>query len=135
VKIEMAAICDAATESGGKLNILGTFDVLNAPNFPFVLPGCSVVFRMRFNRVEDGEHQIRVNFVDVDGKAVIPPLESKIKVAVHPEMDSRVSNMILNLQGLRFPAAGTYSIDLAVDQRHETSLPLWVREAANPPLP
>jgi hypothetical protein len=43
------------------------------------------------------------------------------------------TNMILNLQGLKFPGFGEYSIDLAIDGRHEASLPLYVRKIPDQP--
>jgi hypothetical protein len=36
------------------------------------------------------------------------------------------------LQNLTFPAFGDYSIDLAIDGRHEASIPIYVREIQPP---
>jgi hypothetical protein len=124
MKVELAALCDAATESAGKLNILGAFDALHLPQYPFQVPHCALVYRIRFNRVEGGEHGIRVNFVDQDGKDLVPPLEAKANVTLVDGQDSRVTNLIMNLSGLNVPAPGKFSIDLAIDGRHEMSLPL-----------
>lgn len=129
MKIELAALCDAATESGGKLNILGAFDAFRLPKYPFSIPHCALVFRIRFNRVESGEHKIRVNFVDQDGKDVIPALEASADVKILDGQDTRVTNLIMNMSGLTIPEEGKYSIDLAVDGRHETSLPLHALKA------
>ena len=82
MKVELAALCDAATESGGKLNILGAFDAFHLPQYPFQVPHCALVYRIRFNRVEGGEHSVRVNFVDQDGKDLVPPLEAKANVVL-----------------------------------------------------
>lgn len=128
MKIELAALCDAATESGGKLNILGAFDSFTVPEFPFAIPHCTLVFRIRFNRVEGGSHKIRVNFVDQDGKEVIPTLEATADVQILPNQDSRVTNLVMNMNGLTIPSAGKYSIDLALDGRHEISLPLYAAQ-------
>ena len=38
MKVEIFALCDAATESQGKLNLLGTFDQLVAGSVPVVHP-------------------------------------------------------------------------------------------------
>lgn len=59
MKTEIAAICDAATDQGGKLNMLGVFDYIEA-NLPVVIPRCSIVFRIRYARSEIGKHQLRV---------------------------------------------------------------------------
>ena len=65
--IEVFAICDAATESGGKLNILGAFDSLYGSKLPIVHPHCSIALRIRYSKIEEGQHTIRINFVDEDG--------------------------------------------------------------------
>tara|TARA_B110000483_G_scaffold243096_1_gene331291 strand:- start:649 stop:1053 length:405 start_codon:yes stop_codon:yes gene_type:complete len=128
MRVEMSALCDAATEAGGKLNILGAFDAIQIPQYPFVIPHCALVFRLRFNRVEGGEHKIRVNFVDQDGKDIMPALEANAQVLIPEGQDSRVTNLIMNMSGLKIPLKGKYSIDLAVDGRHEISLPLTALE-------
>jgi hypothetical protein len=50
------------------------------------------------------------------------------------ERPSSVSmNMIFNIQGLKINDYGEYSIDLAIDGRHEASLPLYInRMKGNP---
>ena len=128
MRIELAVLCDAATESGGKLNVLGAFDAFQLPRYPFQIPHCAMAFRIRFNRVEGGEHKIRVNFVDQDGNDVMPSLEAGANVKIHDGMDSRVTNIIMNMSGLNIPSPGKYSIDLAIDGRHEISLPLTAIE-------
>jgi len=42
MNIETFLLCDAATDSMGKLNILGAFDTIGSPNFPLIHPQCSV---------------------------------------------------------------------------------------------
>jgi len=40
--VEIFALCDAATDSGGKLNILGAFDRVSTRQFPAVHPPCAL---------------------------------------------------------------------------------------------
>lgn len=131
MKVEVFALCDAATDSYGKLNILGAFDVINSRKVPVVHPQCSIASRMRFDRIERGEHTLRVNIVDEDGKAVVPALEAKLQINFPDQLPSQIFNIILNMQGLKFEKFGTFSIDLALDNRQEASLPLFVREIAD----
>ena len=128
--IEVFALCDAATENGGKLNLLGAFDAIMAPKLPMVHPSCAVVLRMRFKRIEAGPHRVRVNLVDADGKHVTPSFDTELHVGVAEGDEGAVANLILNFQQLRLEAYGRYSIDLAVDGRQEGSLPLYIK-----PLP
>ncbi|MBN1867338.1 hypothetical protein JW916_08600 [Candidatus Sumerlaeota bacterium] len=129
MEVEIFALCDAAADYGGKLNLLGTFDTVRAQQFPTARPHCAVALRMRFERVEEGEHRIRINFVDGDGKPIIPNLDSKLTVRFPPEVSSVCANMVLAINGMKFDRPGHYSIDLGVDGRYEKSLPIHVVQA------
>ncbi len=124
--IEIFTLCDAATESAGKLNILGTFDRLISRQLPTVHPHCAIALRVRFDRIEEGDHHVKINLVNDDGQAVFPGLDGNISVKIPPEGQSVCANLILNLNGLKFQKAGEYSIDLAIDGRHEKSLPVFI---------
>ena len=105
--IQIAALCDAATDSHGKLNILGTFDTINAGQLPAVHPQCSIALRLVFSKMEEGHKELKLNFVDEDGKLVMPSIDIPVDVQV-PEDTSFISrNFIINIQQLRFERAGT----------------------------
>jgi hypothetical protein len=42
--------------------------------------------------------------------------------------------MIFNIQGLKISDYGEYSIDLAIDGRHEASLPLYINRLKGNPV-
>ncbi len=126
MEIEIFSLCDAVTESMGKLNILGTFDRIIAQQLPIIHPHCAIALRIRFERIEEGEHLVRINLVDGDGQALFPSLDGKINVQMQPEGHWVCVNLILQLNGLKFQKAGQYSIDLAIDGRHEKSLPILI---------
>ena len=125
--IEILALCDAATDNGGKLNILGAFDSIVVNSVPAVHPQCSVALRIRFSRIEEGDHKLKINLVDEDGAEVIPGVDAAIKVTFQGDESSLATNMVMNLQRLQLKKDGEYSIDLAIDGRHERSIPLLVR--------
>ena len=125
--IQMAVLCDAATDNNGKLNVLGTFDTIYTSQLPAIHPQCSIAIRMTFNKVEEGAHKVKLNFVDEDGKSVMPPIEIPIDVTVPDETIFLSRNFIVNIQKLKFEKEGLYSIDIAVDGRQEGSIPLLVR--------
>ena len=129
MKLEIFALCDAATVSGGKLNILGAFDSITAAKVPVVHSQCAIAVRLRFDRIEEGEHRIKINVVDDDGRSIMPGLDGKIMVKFAGEDDSAITNFILNIQQLKLEKFGQFGIDLAVNSRHEASLPLLVKEA------
>ena len=121
---EVFVLCDAATETVGKLNILGAFDNIYSRSAPASHPQCAIALRIRFDQIEKGEHKIRVNIADEDGKLIVPSMDAKINVGLPPSMDSSIANLILNIHGLKLEKFGKYSIDLAIDGRHEAYLPL-----------
>ncbi len=52
--IQIAILCDAATDNNGKLNILGTFDTIYSAQLPATHPQCSIALRMTFSKGEEG---------------------------------------------------------------------------------
>lgn len=135
MKTEVFALCDAATQWAGKLNILGTFDTIFSPQLPATHPQCSVAIRLRFEKIEEGEHRVRVNLVDEDGHLVMPSFDLNLKVQMPEGVQSISTNWVINIQRLQFKSYGQYAIHLAVDGRSEASLPLFVREPPQPSPP
>ena len=133
--IQIAVLCDAATDNNGKLNLLGTFDTIFTSQLPAVHPQCSIALRMTFNKVEEGHHKAKLNFVDEDGKSVMPPIEMPVDVQVPEDTIFLSRNFIVNIQKLKFEKEGLYSIDIAVDGRQEGSIPLLVRVMPKAPAP
>jgi hypothetical protein len=126
MKIELFVLCEAATDYHGKLNLLGTFDSIWTKKMPAVHPHCAVALRLRFSKIEEGEHKIKINIVDADGRAVAPPFEANANIQLKDIPHTSIAtNMILNLQGLKFKDYGEYAIDLSIDGRHEASIPLY----------
>ena len=131
MNVQIAVLCDAATDYGGKLNLLGTFDTIVTQQLPAVHPQCSVALRVVFNRVEEGQHKVRMNFVDEDGRFVMPSIDIPIDVALPPDANFLTRNFIINIQQLKFENPGLYSIDIMLDDQQQTSIPLLVKH--NPP--
>jgi hypothetical protein len=127
--IQVAVLCDAATDNAGKLNILGTFDTIFTNQFPAVHPQCAIALRMSFSKVEEGSHKVKLSFVDEDGKPVMQTIDIPIDVAVPEDTIFISRNFLINIQQLEFKKPGLYSIDIAVDGRQEGSIPLLVKRA------
>jgi hypothetical protein len=125
--IQIAILCDAATDTNGKLSILGTFDTIYTSQLPAVHPQCSIALRMTFGKVEEGTHKVKLNFVDEDGKLVMPSIDIPIEVAVPDDTIFISRNFIINIQQLKFEKPGLYSIDISMDGRQEGSIPLLVK--------
>ncbi len=127
MNIEAFLLCDAATDSQGKLNVLGAFDSFFVNEVPAAHPHCAVVLRLRVDRTEQGEHAITLHLIDEDGQHVMQPLEGRLRVQVVPNQTA-TSNLILNLQGLKLPRFGELAFHLSVDGKPAGSLPLYIRK-------
>ena len=135
MNIQVAVLCDAATDdNNGKLNLLGTFDTIYTQQLPAVHPQCSIALRITFFNGDEGKHQLRINFVDADGKSIMPNFPPiPIEVMLPEDMHFGTRNFIINIHQLKFEYPGLYSIDIRVDDQSQTSIPLLVKH--NPPRP
>ncbi len=127
MNIQIAVLCDAATDYNGKLNILGTFDTIITSQLPAVHPQCSIALRIAFNKIEEGAHKVKMNFVDEDGAFIMPSIDMPVDVSIPGEVNLLARNFVINIQQLKFEKPGQYSIDVAIDGRQETSIPLLVK--------
>jgi len=134
MNIEAFLLCDAATQQQGKLSVLGAFDTIFANEMPIKYPACAIALRIRFDKIEGGNHPFRIHIIDEDGNSIGPKLEGNVKVQVPDNVESTVSNFILNIQQLGFKKYGQYRIDLAIDGQTSSSLPFYVTEIPKKPL-
>ncbi|QBG47313.1 hypothetical protein EGM51_07900 [Verrucomicrobia bacterium S94] len=132
MKVEVFALCDAATDNHGKLNLLGTFDQIYAARLPVVHPACAIALRLRFDKMEEGRHAVKLQLVNPDGIPVFQTMEGE----VHPRMGSDIGsvavNLILNFQNVKFDEFTDYQINLSIDDVAMASLPLRVRKMQRP---
>ena len=132
MNIQVAVVCDAAADYSGKLNILGAFDTIFASSFPATHPQCAVALRLVFQRIEEGSHKLRMNFVDADGRFVMPSIDIPVDVVFPNDASDLVRNFIFNIQQLKFDSPGQYAIDIALDGRQEASILLRVQQQSVP---
>lgn len=128
MQVEILSLCDFAADYAGKLTLVGAFDSIYARQVPAVHAHCCIAVKLRFERVEEGAKTLRLSIADDDGHPVLPQMEIPIRVAMPPEAHSNAIQVVANLAGLKFDAFGEYSIDLAIDGRHEAGIPLFVRQ-------
>ena len=132
MNIQVAVLCDAATDDNGKLNLLGAFDTIYTQQLPAIHPQCSIALRVTFSSGDEGKHALQVNFVDADGRPIakFPPIP--VEVSLPDDMHFGTRNFIVNIQQLKFDNPGLYSIDVLLNSRPQASIPLLVRH--NPPV-
>jgi hypothetical protein len=130
MNIQVAVLCDAATEDNGKLNLLGAFDTIYAPQLPAVHPQCAVAMRVTFMSGDEGERKLKLNFVNADGRAIMPPIEIPVSVVLPDDVHFVTRNFIVNFQNLQFNEAGLYSVDVRLEDKSQGNIPLSVKLAA-----
>ena len=135
MNFQVAVLCDAATQdSSSKLNILGAFDTIYAPQLPAMHLQCAVALRITFQPGDEGTRQLSLNFVNADGRSIMPAVPPiPIEVALPEEAHFVTRNFVVNIQQLQFAEAGAYSVDVRIDGQPAASIPLWIKHL--PPRP
>lgn len=129
MNIQVAVLCDGAADYNGKLSLLGTFDTVYTQKFPAIHPQCSIALRVVFDRNEEGSHKLHLNFVNEDGKLIMPAMDAPVEIGFPGDATFVSRNFIINIQQLKFEQAGLYSIDVTLDGRQLTSIPLSIQLA------
>ncbi len=135
MNIQTAVLCDAATDDNGKLNLLGAFDTIYARELPAIHPQCAVALRVTFLAGDEGKRQLKLNFVDADGHAIMPPIEIPVEVALPDDMHFGTRNFIINIQQLKFETPGLFSMDVSLDGQPQANIPLLVKHVLPAPVP
>ncbi len=126
MEIEIFTLCDFAQDNHSKLTVVGTFDSIHSKQLPFVQGSFSVACRLRFSEKEVGEHDMRLRFIDGEGKELIKPIEGKMNIA-HPRNGQYSAvNLVFNFNQVKFEKKGRYSFELYIDDEWESGLPLFV---------
>ncbi|WP_411827324.1 DUF6941 family protein [Luteolibacter sp. AS25] len=127
--IQIATLCDFAADYNGKLVISGTFDTLAARALPVVHPACALAMRFCFTNEDVGRHKLSINIINEDGESLDSknmPIEPEFDVQLPSGVPFLTRNIVMNLQGLRFPEDGLFSIDIGCDGEMLMRLPLRV---------
>lgn len=133
MNVQVAVLCEAATQdSNAKLNILGAFDTIMASQMPAVQPQCAVALRATFTADDEGPHKLALNFINADGRSIMPPMEIPITIRLPEDAHFLSLNFPINIQQLQFPAAGLYSVDIRLDGRSQASIPLQIKLLPRP---
>jgi len=132
MNIQVAVLCDAATNENEKLYLLGAFDTIYTQQLPALHPQCSIALRLTFSDQDEGQHKLRLNFVDADGRSIWPSaVEIPVQVVLPGDSHFLTRNFVVNIQQLKLEKPGLYSIDMSLDDQPQASIPLLAKH--NPP--
>ena len=108
------------------MNLLGSFNTIFAREVPAVHPSCALAIKLRFDQIESGIKQVKITFIDADGKEVMPSIEGTIQVNAKPQFSTSTAQAVVNIQSLTLERFGEYSIHLAIDGRLEGQTPVYM---------
>lgn len=128
--VTLAVLADYSNVSReGKLNILGIFDAIFSRNFPATHSSMQLVMRFEAPNSEAGTNQeIKVKLMNADGVQLLEVGGTVVLPGNRPG-EVFVSNHILNLNNITFPAAGVYSFSILINNRACRSIDLKVLQA------
>ena len=127
MNVQVAVLCDAATDDNGKMNLLGAFDTIYAQQLPAVHPQCAVALRVTFAADDEGQRKLKLNFINADGHVIMPAMEVPVAITLPDDAHFLTRNFIVNIQQLKFAEAGLYSVDVRLDDKSQASIPLLVK--------
>lgn len=127
MEVQVAVLCDSASNYHGKLCILGTFDTLYTTQLPAVHPHCSIALRLVFRDEDAGNSRLRLRLIDEDGINKLPDdIGADVHVQLPPDMFFYSKNLVFNLQQMTFDKTGQYSIDILLNDKMIARIPLQV---------
>lgn len=131
MEVEIFTLCEYAnTYEGNKLNIVGTFDGIQARQFPAQHPTCSIAIKLRFAESEDGQHTLALRMVNAEGTAIFPELQGNIEVGRPAPGQHAAVAMAIHINQIPFEKPGRYSFELHIDDEWRAGLPLLVTQIA-----
>lgn len=132
MEIEIFTLCDFAQDNNSKLTIVGTFDSINAKQFPVQHPVCAVACRLRFAAKEAGDHDFKLRLIDITGKENIQPITGSINIPEPTNGQVVTINVVANFNQLQFAKPGRYSFELYIDGDWKSGLPLFLNQVMQP---
>jgi hypothetical protein len=128
MEIEIFTLADFAQDNQSKLTIVGTFDSIQAKQFPMQHPACAIACRLRFAAKETGAHEFKLRLINAEGKETIQPIEGNINIGAPPNGQFSSINIVVNFNQLQFEKADRYSFELYIDGDWKSGLPLFLNE-------
>jgi hypothetical protein len=130
MEVEIFTLADFAQDNNSKLTVVGTFDAIQAKQFPVQHPSCAVACRLRFGIKEIGQHQFKLRLTDTNAKEILQPIEGNINMGTPPNGQFAAINIVINFNQLQFEKPGRYSFELYIDGEWKSGLPLFLNQVS-----
>lgn len=114
----------ANVAQGGKLNVVGIFNEINATNFPARHASMHLVIKLGADMVEFGQsRKVTVKLLNADGQEGFS-LSGDVEIPEGSEGKRPEINLIYELHDLVFPEPGAYEFALLIDKDLKHKLPI-----------
>ncbi len=126
---QVSTLCDYAADYQGKLCVQGAFDTLFARQTPVVHPACALALRITLTPEDEGDHKLSICIANESGEPINKermPITGDLHVQLPEGASFFTRNLIMNFQGLTFNTAGTYTVDIKLDDDTVARVPLRV---------
>lgn len=125
MELEIFTLADFATDQGGKLTVVGTFDTIYTTNVPAVHPSCYVAIRLRLPNKAAGVHTFEIRGLTPDGK-IVAPIKQDINILPNPNAEYCSANIVVMLNGLPLEKFGRYAFELYFDNEFKSGLSMHI---------
>jgi hypothetical protein len=119
--LQILTLCDFAEDFGGKLCITGTFDTLRIPDLERQSNTFSIAARVAFDQGEVGRQEFAFGIKDEEGVELVDQMKGAFEIGERPSFMGS-SNLVLTMNGLRFPRPGIYFVSLSINGEHLKSV-------------
>lgn len=130
MEVDLCTVADyAQAGEGGKLNIIGVFDRINAKSFPVRHKSMVLILRLRLTSHDSEEtHDLQIYCEAPTGEKLFQ-LKGEAKVGTIDPGQWKVQNHIVNVENLTFQESGDYTFRVLIDGEHKIEKPISVRLA------
>lgn len=127
MKVKFAVLADYSNiTQEGKINILGVFDIIHAPQFPAQHLEMQLVMRFEADISERGQQkEVQVRLINERGEKILE-LSGRMAIGEAKPGDLLFFTHVLTFQNVVFPSAGDYQFDVYVEGRLQSTVPLKV---------
>lgn len=123
MKIQIFTLCEYVQVQNGKSTIIGTFNRIVAPAYPFVVPDMYLVLKLAFD--QDAEETISISLREKStGKTIISTGNQTMKIVVQNGRQT-LNDVVYHMNNLALPNPGEYEVVFKYGTEEHVS-PLYV---------
>jgi hypothetical protein len=126
MKTEIFTLCDFAQDNGGKLTVVGTFDVLNLDGATPFVPPFYLAFKGRYEKTDSGETKATINIRDKVGVDIIPPMNVPVNLKMPDNTDEGRLALVAGFVGMKFVKEGNFRVLIRIGS-YSNELPITIR--------